>query len=136
MPPPRNKTRLVVLTIGALAALAIGAAGVAKFIPSTPWQRFFVNWGYPAWFALVVGAAEVSGAILALIPRLAFYGAILLGVIMFGASATLALHRGVPPGWAPTTPVVYLAVLASFAAVRWRDRARLSAHAIRPAEVP
>jgi uncharacterized membrane protein YphA (DoxX/SURF4 family) len=125
-PPRRNKARTAVLCLGMLAALAIGAAGVAKFIPSTPWQRFFVNWGYPPWFALVVGAVEVAGAILALVPRAAFYGAALLASVMMAAGVTLFLHRNVPPGWTPTTNLAYLAVLAAFAAARWRDRARRS----------
>ena len=123
-PRRRSKAATVVVWLGGFAALAIGAAGIAKFIPATRWQGFFVNWGYPAWFALVVGAAEVGGAILVLIPRFAFYGATFLAGIMIAAAITLELHRSVPPGWTPRTNLVYLTVLAALAALRWRDRAR------------
>jgi len=122
-PRRRGKTATVGLWVGGFVALAIGFAGVAKFFPAARWQGFFVNWGYPAWFALVVGAAEVGGAILVFVPRFAFYGAAFLAGIMVAAAITLELHRSVPPGWTPRTNLVYVTVLIVLAALRWRDRA-------------
>lgn len=48
----------------------------------------FVAWGYPAWFRLVVGAAEVLGAVALLIPALRFFGATGLTFVMAGAIVT------------------------------------------------
>jgi uncharacterized membrane protein YphA (DoxX/SURF4 family) len=41
----------------------------------------------------VVGLAELSGAILLLIPRLARFGALLLIAVMVGATATHLIHH-------------------------------------------
>jgi len=116
--------RTALWILGALPALGIGMAGGAKFFPATRWQGYFVDWGFPRWFALVIGALEITGAILTFMPRFAFYGASLLATIMACAAVTLQLHRATPPGWTPTTPVVYVVILAIVAALRWRERAR------------
>jgi hypothetical protein len=47
----------------------------------------FVDWGYPSWFRLVVGAGELVGGAL-LSPRRRFLGAGLLVVILVGATLT------------------------------------------------
>ena len=49
--------------------------------------------GYPELFYLVVGLAEVSGAILLLIPRLARLGVLLLIVVMAEATVTHLIHQ-------------------------------------------
>src|SRR5262245_1981231 len=53
----------------------------------------FVNWGYPAWFAMVIGGAEILAAVLLLIPRRRFLGATLLMVILIGAVPTHVINR-------------------------------------------
>src|SRR4029077_12508452 len=122
---PRGKIAAIALwLLGALPALGVGLSGVGKFFPAAHWREYFANWGFPVWFALVIGAAEVSGAVLSWIPRYAVYGAMLLGSIMAGAAVTLQLHRGSPPGWSPRAPIMYLVVFAIVAALRWRERAR------------
>jgi uncharacterized membrane protein YphA (DoxX/SURF4 family) len=125
---PRGKIAAIALwLLGALPALGVGLSGVAKFLPAAPWRAYFVDWGFPAWFALVIGAAEAGGAVLTWIPRYALYGASLLGSIMAGAAVTLQLHRGSPPGRSTRAPIMYLVVFTIVAALRWRERAR-SAH--------
>lgn len=122
---PRGKIAAIALwLLGALPALGVGLAGVGKFFPAAHWREYFVDWGFPVWFALVTGAAEVVGAVLSWIPRYAVYGAMLLGSIMAGAAVTLQLHRGGPPGWSPRAPIMYLVVFAIVAVLRWRERAR------------
>jgi len=116
--------RIALWILGALPALGMGLAGGAKFFPATHWQDYFVNWGYPRWFALVTGTLEVTGAILTFMPRFALYGASMLAAIMAGAAITLQLHRSTPPGWTPTTPAVYVAIFSLVALLRWRERAR------------
>jgi len=48
----------------------------------------FKRWGYPPWFVEVTGAIELCGAGLLLIPRVRFYGVVLLGMTMLVASLT------------------------------------------------
>ena len=61
----------------ALAAL-FAIQGAVKLAGSRVWISRLHGWGYPDHFYLVVGVAELSGAILLLIPRLAKFGAFLL----------------------------------------------------------
>jgi len=53
----------------------------------------FVNWGYPAWFAFVVGAGEIFAAIMLLLPRRRFLGAVVLAFILTGAVATHIINH-------------------------------------------
>lgn len=48
----------------------------------------FVNWGYPAWFSVVVGACELVAAVLLTLPRRRFLGAVMLVALMTGAVTT------------------------------------------------
>jgi len=68
----------------------------------------FVHWGYPAWFAPVVGALEMIGVVGLLIPkttRLAICG---LTVIMLGAIYT---HWRNGESYELLRPVIYTALL-------------------------
>src|SRR5260370_23807624 len=77
-----------------------------------------VHWGYPAWFSFVVGGGELLAAVMLVIPRRRFLGAVLLMFILTGAVAThiinhdsladsvsapvhLVLACGVALGWWP-----------------------------------
>src|SRR4029434_9654168 len=80
-----------VLTI--LLAVLMAGPGSQKFTSNT-WERMFRRWGYPDGFYLVIGAVEVIGGILLLIPRTASYSAIMLAVVMIGAAATQILRGG------------------------------------------
>jgi putative oxidoreductase len=55
--------------------------------------RDFHRWGYPDWFRIVVGIAELTSMALLLIPRFASYGATLFAVVMLGAIFTHATHH-------------------------------------------
>lgn len=91
-------------------ALGIGVAGVTKFTQPEHWRVLFAGWGYPAWFASVIGAAEVGGAVALFVPPVATYATGLLGVIMLGAFVTLITHPGGPFGWG-ATPAIYILLL-------------------------
>src|SRR2546430_10636559 len=75
----------------------------------------FARYGYPDWFRLAVGAAEVTGAVLLLVPRAALYGAIMLSVVMIGATVTHLTHQEAPNA---VVPIVLLVLLAFVAASR------------------
>lgn len=63
------------------------AGGLIKLTAPSMGERF-VDWGYPSWFRLVVGAGELVGGALLLSPRRRFLGAALLVVILVGAALT------------------------------------------------
>ena len=122
----RSKLRTVgvvilwILTI--LELLGIGLAGLSKF-QSEVWQNMFVGWGYAAWFALVIGGAEMLGALLLVVPRFASYAASMLIVIMLGAIWTVISPTN-ETQLGPGIPMIYIAVLSIILYARWRRRWR------------
>lgn len=68
----------------------------------------FAHWGYPPWFATLIGVLELAGALGLLIPKATRYAILGLTVIMFGAAYThLANHEGIQI----FRPLIFLAVL-------------------------
>lgn len=102
-----------------LLAVVMVGPGSQKFTSPT-WERMFRTWGYPDGFYLVIGAIEVVGGLLLLVPKLASYSAIVLSAVMIGAAATQIL-RGGRNG---VGEVVFAVLLGVIAALRWRDRLR------------
>ena len=92
--------------LAVLVALAFTASAATKLTGvATP---MFTHWGYPAWFATLIGILELTGAVGLLIPRITRYAILGLTVIMFGAAYThLANHEGIQV----LRPVIFLAVL-------------------------
>ena len=90
------------LAIGFLLAAAGKLTGAAA--------PMFEGWGYPAWFATVIGVLELAGAVALLVPRAtrcAIYG---LSVIMLGATYT---HLVNDEGGQVVRPLLFLALLWS-----------------------
>src|SRR5262245_34212641 len=98
-----------------LLAFVFLMAGVPKLAGSEAHIRHFVTWGYPDWFRLVVGAIEATSAILLLVPRLAFVGALGIAVIMTGATYTHVVRVPEEAGRAPfTLTLLALALLVAY----------------------
>src|SRR5882762_9147831 len=74
-------------------ALVCLRSGWLKVTGNIFWVRDFHRWGYPDWFRVMVGIAELTSMALLLIPRLASYGAMLFVVVMLGAIYTHATHH-------------------------------------------
>jgi uncharacterized membrane protein YphA (DoxX/SURF4 family) len=53
----------------------------------------FVNWGYPAWFAYVIGAGEILCGVFLIRPRRRFFGAALFSFILTGAVTTHIINH-------------------------------------------
>ena len=86
--------REMVLWIVALfLALVCLRSGWLKVTGNIFWVRDFQRWGYPDWFRIVVGIAELTSMVLLLVPRFAGYGASLFVVVMLGAIYTHATHN-------------------------------------------
>jgi uncharacterized membrane protein YphA (DoxX/SURF4 family) len=93
-----------VLTV--LLALAFLAAAAGKLTGAA--TQMFAHWGYPAWFATLIGILELAGAVGLLIPKTTRYAVLGLTVIMFGAAYThLANHEGLQV----LRPIIFLVVL-------------------------
>jgi uncharacterized membrane protein YphA (DoxX/SURF4 family) len=76
----------------ALVCLRSGLMKLALLPGVESWVRDFARWGYPDWFRIVIGVAEVVSAVLLLVPRAASFGAGLFAMVMLGAIVTHATH--------------------------------------------
>lgn len=79
---------IVLWIVALLLALVCLRSGWLKVTGNVSWVRDFRRWGYPDWFRMVVGIAELTSMALILVPRLASYGASLFAVVMLGAIFT------------------------------------------------
>jgi len=107
-----GKGRLItVWVLSGLVALAFAGAGGGKLAGAAAMVEMFDKVGLGQWFRYFTGSLEVAGAIGLLIPRYAFYAAILLVMVMLGAVvAHLAVIGGSP------APALTLCVLSGIVA--------------------
>jgi putative oxidoreductase len=95
MTKARIAREVVIWIVTLLVALVCLRSGLMK-MPGVPgvefWIRDFARWGYPEWFRIVVGIAELVSFLLLLVPRFAGYGALIFAVVMLGAIFTHATH--------------------------------------------
>ena len=101
-----------------LEVLGMGMAGLSKFVQDG-WANMFEGWGYPRPFTYVIGAAELGGALLLLVPRLTAWMAPMLITIMLGAIYTVLTNE---TRLGPGVPTIHIAVLSILAAWRWNSR--------------
>lgn len=80
-------------TLSLLLALVCLRSGLQKVTGNVFWVRDFHRWGYPDWFRLTVGVAELASLVLLMLPRLASIGAGLFAFVMLGAIYTHATHH-------------------------------------------
>jgi len=98
-----------------LAAAAFLAAGGSKLAAVPAMVEMFAKLGAGQWFRYLTGALEVIGAVALLAPRAAFYGAVLLAMVMVGAIAT---HLTVLGG----SPIPALVLLVIVGTIAWLRR--------------
>src|SRR3984893_10682166 len=112
LPATARKGRLITIwTLSGLVALAFIGAGGAKLAGVSVMVEMFDKVGLGQWFRYFTGLLEVAGAIGLLIPRYAFYAAVLLGIVMVGAIiAHVAVLAGSP------APAAVLLVLSGIIA--------------------
>ncbi len=89
-----------------LLAAAYGMAGLGKLTGAA--TEMFAGWGYPAWFATLIGILELAGALGLLIPKTTRYAILGLTGIMLGAVYT---HLANDEGMQVLRPVIFLVVL-------------------------
>lgn len=101
-----------------LLVLIFAKQGLAKFDDSSGWARAFRHWGYPDWFRITIGIAEISAVVLLLLGRTAAFGALLIILVMLGGTTTHLVFDG---GRNVTSELVPL-ILASIVLVSRRDQ--------------
>jgi putative oxidoreductase len=104
--------------VSVLLTLMFLTAGGGKLMNPAGAGQMFAQYGYPAWFAVVIGAVEVAGAVLLLVPRTALYAAGALAVTMAGAVFAHLKTAGEVPR--AVVPFVLLAPLVFVGVARWR----------------
>src|SRR5215470_9843656 len=101
--------------LASLLALGYLAAAIGKLTGAA--TQTFAHWGYPVWFATLIGICELAGAIGLLIPKTTRYAVLGLTVIMCGAIYThLASHEGLQV----LRPVIFLVILWTVSLLRIR----------------
>lgn len=87
---PSKRTELTLNIVSVGLALLFLTSGFTKLGDMPLQAQLFHRFGFPHWFMFVVGAAELVGATLVVIPRVRPYGAMLLAVVMMGATLSRA----------------------------------------------
>jgi uncharacterized membrane protein YphA (DoxX/SURF4 family) len=106
---PNNTARLITSLLAWLLAvplaIAFTLAGGVKLISAPAMVQEFAHIGLGQWFRYFVGVMEVSGAIGLLIPKVRFWAALQIAVVMAGATFTnlAVLHL---PGPARLTAIL------------------------------
>lgn len=101
-----------------VAAMFIMAGGT-KLAGLPMHVEHFQKWGYPDWFRILIGTAEVAGGVGLLIPRLASFAAAGLAAIMLGAVYTHLAHK---EAIQVVAPIVFLLVFGVLTYARWPRR--------------
>ena len=70
--------------VAILAAMFL-ISGLTKFLGSAALLETFANWGYPAWFAYLIGGVELFAGALLLVPHLRVFGAFILFHVVLSA---------------------------------------------------
>jgi putative oxidoreductase len=111
-PTVSGNGRVIALwTLSGLVALAFLAAGSAKLAGAVAMVDMFDKVGLGQWFRYFTGLLEVAAGIGLLIPRYAFYAAVLLAFVMVGAIVAHLTVLGSSPG-APVTLLVLSGTIA------------------------
>jgi len=88
---PKQRARLIAAwALGLCLAQLFVRTGWGKFGGDPSWTAAFAEWGYAAWFRILVGVVELAAGIALVIPWTASYGALALCLVMMGAWSTLA----------------------------------------------
>lgn len=108
-----NWKNVVLWILSILLTAMFVMSGSGKLINPAQFGAAFVNWGYPTWFATVIGIVEVVAGIALLVPRVAFYAAGVLAVVMAGAVFTHLKTAGEAPRAAVPAVLLILSVVVA-----------------------
>ena len=103
---------MMILRLLFIAAFVLAAAGKLTGAPEA--VAMFEALGAGQWMRYVTGSMELAGAILIAFRRWRAVGALILSLVMLGATAA---HLGSVPG----NPLAPLTMLAALTAIGWRE---------------
>lgn len=112
-------TKIAVWVVSVLLALEYAFAGITKLIGQAEAVEGFRHAGFSDGFRLFIGAAEAAGAIGLLVPRLRFWAALGLSIIMIGALVTHVRAHDTVAKMAPAAISLVLLILTA-----WTTRPR------------
>jgi uncharacterized membrane protein YphA (DoxX/SURF4 family) len=116
----RIAREVLLWALTAMLVVVFARAGWDKLDSASGWARAFAFWGYPVWFRVLIGVAEIAAALLLVWPRTAAYGAAIIVVVMLGGMGTHAFVEHRPSR--VTSELGQLAFASIVLAGRWRAR--------------
>ncbi len=116
---PSRMAKVAVWPLSIFLALLFVFAGGVKFFNNPVMVQEFAQVGLGQWFRYFTGSLEVAGACFVLIPRIRFLGALLISVVMVGATIAnlTVLHQ-------PAAAIMTLILLALALTLAWLARPR------------
>jgi putative oxidoreductase len=107
-----RKAGQILVWVSRLLAAVFLYAGLTKLLGAQGDIEHFAAWRYPDWFRFVIGPIEVVSAILLLIPRASFLGAVGISVTLLWAGYTF-LVRVPDQSWHALPTLALLVIVAS-----------------------
>jgi len=120
---PSRGLNIAAWIVSALLCALFLFAGIPKWMGAQQATEAFRSFGFSDGFRIFIGLAETAGGIGLVIPRLSFWAACGLVLIMIGAIHTQVTH---PETGAPVIPSVTLVALLFIAYVRRKQALFLS----------
>lgn len=128
--PPSRRRTIVVWSLTTITAALFAVGGVFKLAGAEQMVEAFAGYGFPPWFMTLVGLGELGGAIVLLVPQIAFIGGLGLMGIAGGAFIT-HMASGDPFGMAIGS-IVFFILAAATTWMRGRDFARTATRVFGP----
>jgi uncharacterized membrane protein YphA (DoxX/SURF4 family) len=126
--PKQGRLRKIAVWILSLPlALLSFANGASKVGGAEIQVANFARWGYPDWARIFIGVVEVACGVFLVIPRCAFVGAVLLGLVMVAAIYT-HLSRGEDEAGMAWFNLVLLLLCGVIAHIRRQSGTGIRAH--------
>ena len=100
----------IAVWVSRLLAVMFLFAGTTKLLGSERDIGHFAAWGYPDWFRYVIGSAEVVSAILLLIRRVSYFGAVGISITLLWAGYTF-LVRVPEEAWRALPTLIILVIV-------------------------
>lgn len=111
--------RIAVPVVAGLLAFAFLAAGAMKLVVPGAADDFELRFYLPGWFCYFTGLVEICGAVLILLARTRYFGALIIISVMGGAIIT---HMKVNDGFGELISPLVLLAMAVF--VYWNVRTK------------
>lgn len=105
---------LVALTLRLLLAAFFLFMATKNLAGNEQMAGDFARWGYPDWFRVLTACLQIGGAIVLLLPGVSFWGAVLLGCVLLGATFTRLRFDGAA---AALVPLAFLVLTVGLAVI-------------------